>query len=274
MKPTPDLNGIVNASGFILQIALKNAVEESRGRHQFDIEAIEHPWKAGDQIGFIDLILGRGTMRVVCECKRSRDANWVFAVERGALDGSRARLHWTRFDKTRLFDGWFDFVLTRAAPESQFCMIRGGGENDSPLLERIASQLVTSIESLAAEETSLRLIGDTRDAHRVYIPVIVTTARLWLYRFATRDIEIATGEVTNAEYEEVQSILFRKALTAPSEPEPGGDVDEMPHRAFRRQSREQERTVLIVNAVSFVAQLDAWSEGIVERNSPLPSDWQ
>jgi hypothetical protein len=273
MKSGLGLEGIVNASGFMLQIGLRTAVEQSQSRHRFEVEAMEHPWKTAEQAGFIDLILGRSTVRLVCECKRSRDGNWVFAVERDAPEGDRVRFHWTRFGKNYLFGGWFNFGLSTTSHESQFCMIRGTGENDSPLLERIASKLLASVEALAVEETSLRLVGDTRDSYRIYVPVIITTARLWICRFRAEDIDLATGDVAKTEFEEVPLIRFRKALTPPAQPEPGGDADEMPYRAFRRVSREQERTVIIVNAASFVAQLDGWAEGVIRADSGRPPDW-
>jgi len=152
-------------------------------------------------------------------------------------------------------------------------MIRGSGENDSPLLERIASKLLVSVEALAAEETSLRLISDTRDPRRVYVPVIITTARLWVCRFNAEDIDLATGDVSGTEFQEVPLIRFKKALTPPRVPEPGRDVSEMPHRTFRRVSREQERTVLVMNAATFVAQLNTWSEGVTRNDTGLPADW-
>jgi len=257
----------------MLQIGLKNAVELTQSRHNFEVEAVEHPWKIGDQTGFIDLILGRNVVRLVCECKRSRDGNWIFAVERAAREGDHARLHWTRYGKSYVYGSCFNFGLKTKSYESQFCMIRGGGENDVPLLERIASKLLVSLEALASEETSLRLLGDPRDSHRIYIPMIVTTARLWACRFKPEDIELATGEVTNTDFEEVPFIRFRKALTPPTEPEPGGDIDEMPYRTFRRISREQERTVIVVNAASFVTHLEAWADGAIRTDSGRPPDW-
>lgn len=273
MKSRTDLAGVVNASGFMLQLALEHAVEDSSGFHKFEIEAREHPWKLGDEIGFIDLILGRTIVRLVCECKRSRDANWVFPVERDAAAVDRARLLWTRYGGQRLYDGWFDFDITSSWPESQFCMIRGGGENEISLLERIASRLIRSVEALAEEETSLRLPGDMRDSHRVYIPVIITTSHLWLSDYEPDKIDVLTGDVADVEFRETPVVLFRKALSRPANPEPG-DADEMPHRTFRRISREQERTVIVVNSGGFLELLKSWRGGVTRNDTRLPPDWQ
>jgi hypothetical protein len=273
MTNRPDLAGVVNASGFMLQLALEHAVEESANIHKFEIEAREHPWKLGDELGFIDLVVGRNTVRVVCECKRSRGGNWVFPVERDASPVDRARLLWTRFAPQRLYGGWFDFDLTSSLPAAQFCMVRGTGESDTSLLERVASRLIRSVEALADEETSLRLISDTRDRHRVYVPIVVTTSRLWLAAYEPDKIDLATGDVENVEFSETPAVLFRKALTRPSDPEPG-DADEMPYRAFRRVSREQERTVIVVRSDAFVELLKEWRDGVTRPDTPLPTDWQ
>src|SRR6266542_2122561 len=171
-----DLSGVVNASGFMLQLALENAVRSTERQHRFEIEAREHPWRRDDDGGFIDLILGRNSVRLVCECKRTRDGNWVFPVEESASPTERARLLWTESTGRGALRDWFNFRLQTPSPESSFCMIRGQGENDSPLLERLAGKLITSVEALADEELCFRRAGDTRDTRRVYVPVVITTA--------------------------------------------------------------------------------------------------
>jgi hypothetical protein len=273
MSDPSGLKSIVNASGFMLQLGLEHSVAESKHLHEFEVEAREHPWTLGSDSGFIDLILGRNTVRLVCECKRSRDGNWVFPIASGTGAVDRARLLWTRYGKNQLHGGWFDFALATTAPESQFCMVRGTGENDTPLLERIASRLVRSVEALAEEESTLRLLGDTRDAYRLYIPVVVTTAHLWLCEYAPSEIDLTTGELNEPQFTSAEVVLFRKALTRPSEPQPGR-ADEMPYRVFRRVSAEQERTVLVINSAAITGVLQHWRDGVTRNDTALPDDWR
>lgn len=63
----------------------------------WELHAQEHPWRAEDgREGFIDIIIRnrRENDRMVLECKRTRDADWVFLVpENGnANSGTRARM--------------------------------------------------------------------------------------------------------------------------------------------------------------------------------------
>jgi hypothetical protein len=256
----------------MLQLALEDAVRSTERRHRFEIEAREHPWKHEDESGFIDLILGRSTMRLVCECKRTRDANWVFAVEHDAADEQRARLLWTEVTARGPLSDWFNFLMETASPQSSFCMIRGQGENDSPLLERLAGKLMSSVEALADEELRLRVPGDTRDNRRVYVPIVVTTARLWVCRYDPGKIDIATGRVDEAAFEEVQTIRFKKALSSAGTVE-AEESQEMPYRRFRQVSRLQERTVFVVNSSAFVSLLESWRGNVVSESSGVPRAW-
>jgi hypothetical protein len=271
--PPADLTGIVNASGFMLQLALENAVVSTQAKHGFELEAREHPWHLAGETGFIDLILGRNVVRVVCECKRTRDANWVFAVEADAQDADRARLLWADVVDHRPLRDWFNFLMTTSSPESSFCMIRGQGENDSPLLERLAGKLMTSIEALADEELRLRQPGDTRDTRRVYVPLVVTTARLWVCRYEPEKIDLASGRLDDPRFEEVQVVRFKKALAAPSADELI-DPTEMPYKAFRRLSRQQERTVFVVTSSHLVSLLTEWRSSAVHEGSGMPRQWR
>src|SRR5256885_1457165 len=63
MNETKDLAGLVNASGFALQLAIAKAVEDSSSQHRFELEAHEHPWKTTEDRGFIDLIFGRSNVQ-------------------------------------------------------------------------------------------------------------------------------------------------------------------------------------------------------------------
>jgi len=265
MTSTEDLTKLVNAAGFGLQLALENAVDESSQQHNFEIEAREQPWRREGLAGFIDLVLGRSNLRLICECKRSRDADWVFLREEDRQNVDRVRLLWQKHDSGDLLGGWHDFHLTTTFHESAFCVVRGHGENDVPMLERIANKLILSVEALAAEESQLL---DDDDDIRVYVPIIVTTANLWVCRYAPQKIDLKTGLISDAAYERVDVLAFRKALT--TNVEKRRSTDEMAYRAFRRLSLEQDRTVLVINAASFISALLQWQPAMMRENYPAP----
>src|SRR5207248_1122711 len=178
----------------------------------------------------------RTVLRLVCECKRSRDANWIFLIERDCQTVDRACVHWTRFHERHSADsGWNDFALTTSSYESSFCIVRGKGENDTPLLERLARRVIFATEALAHEESDLVWRDDEHD-WRLYLPVIITTAKLWACRYAPERIELATGIVSDATFEEVSAIRFRKAFTTVHEAKS--------EASLRRLNEIQERSVL------------------------------
>jgi len=264
MNETKDLAGLVNASGFALQLAIEKAVEDSSSEHSFELEAHEHPWKTTEDRGFIDLIFGRSNVRLVCECKRPREGIWVFLREEDRSHVDRARLLWLNKAERGMTSGWHDFHLRTASPESAFCVIRGKGENDDPMLERTARRLILSVEALANEETA---VLDDDDDTRVYVPVILTTAELRVCRYDPLKIKLTSGTITDESYEKSEMISFRKAFTPTRTVE--RRTDEMAYRAFRRLSLEQERTVLVINATAFIQTLRAWTPTMIgDDHSP------
>jgi len=267
-----DLDSIVNSSGFMLQIAIEHAVENSSSRHEFNVHAREHPWRFDGDSGFIDLVLGRSSARLVCECKRSRGGAWVFLVEDDARDLDRGRLHWRKMAARRLASsGWHNFHFTTSAPESSFCIVRGHGENQRPMLETIAARLIVSTEALAAEEAPFLDTAEDGDNFRFYVPLLITTAELWICRYKPDSIALATGDAAGANYEQVPLVYFRKSLTTgPADYSLRGTERELPDRAFASMSREQERTVVVVSAEYLVDLLLRWETAVTRDARGFP----
>src|SRR5262249_25748498 len=93
MKPEEEFRKIVNASGFLFQLRVENEIETTQLDHRWTVLAREHPWQdvASDRNGYIDLVLGKANVRLVIECKRTRDADWIFLVPKGEGSGSLIR---------------------------------------------------------------------------------------------------------------------------------------------------------------------------------------
>src|SRR5262245_38131557 len=88
---------IANASGFLLQLALRDAARTTFDQHGWGVISDEYPWRDDTEECFIDLVLEKRDGRVVVECKRRRNAEWVFIVPEYAKEQtSRARLLWIR----------------------------------------------------------------------------------------------------------------------------------------------------------------------------------
>jgi len=238
------LTDVINSSGFLFQLRLEEEIKKSRPvspMGEWQQIAREHKWidTLDGKEGFIDIVLeSGGTTRLVIECKRVTDASWLFLVPSNEKESKRGQFLWTE-SKANTFD-WHDFNFNPSSLESAFCVVRGQGEKDTPLLERLSSLLLRSTESLANEE--LKITFNQERKIRFYLPVIVTNAKLYACRFNTSDINIDTGKLSESDFTEIPFIRFRKNLssTIRSESPFTSNLNEI--------NRQNERTVLIINA--------------------------
>lgn len=255
------LRNLINASGFLFQLRVEHEVRTITDRYRsvWTI-AREHRWvdpTSGTE-GFIDLVVEHGADRIVIECKRVQDGNWVFLIPDKRDQMSRAKLLWTHRQAQRKdLSGWDDFHVAPSSPESAFCTVRGQGERDVPMLERIAGILLRSTEQLASEEIALEKGSITGTAH-VYYPMIVTNASLHVCRFSPGDIDLLTGQLPGGEFESVPFIRFRKNLSTAS------SFQRMPSD-LKQANVEYERTVFVVNIAELANVLKEWEAGPFDR---------
>jgi len=237
------LRKLVNASGFLFQLRVEQEIRATQPSRRGDWEVVahEHRWieAAEGGEGFIDIILRSGFGRMIIECKRVMDASWVFLVPDQKNQTARSRLLWTvRNAEDQEIASWHDFYVLPISAESAFCAVRGQGEKDVPMLERIASHLLKSVESFASEELSYT----SRASHDpiIYFPVIVTNAALYVCHFDPLKVDLASGQLAEGDFKQVPYIRFRKTLSSNLLPrEPPRDVEQ--------SNQENERTVFIVN---------------------------
>jgi hypothetical protein len=242
--PNQDLLNLVNASGFLFQLRVEQEITSTQSKHGKAVLAREHPWAhpVTHDEGFIDLITTAGTNgKIIFECKRLRDAGWVFLIHPSATPTKSACILWRK----RLSDdmpatAWDDFSLKRQSLEAEFCVVRGQADTQVPMLERLCASLLASVEALANEEIAYpQEVGWA--GVRFYFPAIVTTAHLYICRADPAAIDLTSGELSNAIFEEVPYIRFTKSLptTLGSSRLPSN----VPQAA-----RESRRTVFVVNA--------------------------
>jgi hypothetical protein len=134
--------------------------------------------------------------------------------------------------------------MSAPSPEAQFCTVRGQSE-DNLFLERRGSILIQSVEALAEEELGL---GSSEGDKFLYVPVIVTAAKIWLCDFDPHSTNIESGELPSSgiKANEVPFIRFRKALR--------GRGPTSRAQSLEEAYVENERTVLVVQAKA-LAQL-------------------
>jgi len=249
------LRSHVNSSGFPLQIALANAVASTASRHGWKVRFQEHSWRhpTTGESGFIDLVLlnQHGTVVFVVECKRSKDANWIFLSDSEHTDNCKLTkcfvFHKNGPDTKRF--SWVDLSVEPATYESKFCVIRGSDSNLSTLVERVGSELVVSTESLSLEDKRLSL--DDRWRLHIYCNVIVTTATLHICPLDVHDISLKDGTIGDVHFREVPYIRFRKQLNTMY------DVPEVFKTSGDRDvAQAKESTVFIVNSMHLVDFLE------------------
>lgn len=278
---SPSFDEQVSGSGYPLQIAIGNLVEQgvTFGTDTWRVRFKEHAWteRDGNSSGFIDLVIENASAVVVfvVECKRFREANWLFLSSSGKRnETARARV-WSSVPdpsgsfvsasasdpmlvrRTPRHFGWAETNCGPRSPEVEFCVPRKEKPSDTQGLEKIASNLVTATEALAAEELPLLSMPGSPST-RVYIPLIVSTADLRVCEFDPATIPMSSGDVSGADYAQCALVRFRKQLST-KHPEVAAPLYDN-----ARMSRAKERTVFIVRAPEFERFL---AEFTIERPS-------
>lgn len=246
---TEKLSEIVNRSGFPLQIGLERQIRNSYEVHGWRNIYSEHSWKNnGDgNSGFIDLVLEDKyrTSVLIIETKRVLESSWIFLVDDPRQMQRRHAKSWLMRHRNAKFTYFApkELTLDPITPQSQYCVIDGQDPKSKPMLERIAADVVSSVEGFAEEERLLQLRD--RDVLRMYFGAIVTTAKLQVCQFDPENISIADGKISNSTFTEVPFLRFRKQLAShhdvPGFLAVGGHQD---------VSRAKENTVFIVNALA------------------------
>lgn len=259
------LKKLVDSSGFPLQWAVEHQVNATTSQHGWRVESKEHAWKHFhlDKSGFIDIVLSheRSIYKVVIECKRPRNGQWIFLVGSDPKQETRLRTRWIA-GPTPPLDGWYDFFIEPQSLESDVCIVRGQGENTPTMIERLSADLVDSIYALSQQEMQYRH-REGYNAAIIYIPIIVTVARLMACRLDPSKISLSDGMSTDPEFEEVSMMRFCKSLTTELPPE-AAPMD------LQAENRQKERSVLIVNALSLV---EALGKIALQKGRPQSLPW-
>ncbi len=93
------LLNIVNSSGFLFQMRIEHEISSQASTiGDWKVIAHEHRWDdiKEDTEKFIDIILESGNVRLVMECKRVIDANWIFPILQDRRNINRAKLLWSK----------------------------------------------------------------------------------------------------------------------------------------------------------------------------------
>jgi hypothetical protein len=258
MATDPDALRTASDSGFPFQIAVAQSIQQGEARHGWRVRHSEHAWlnRADGMSGFIDLVVHdqHDYARMVVECKRVRDTNWVFFNSTGTANARRHCKAWVTHYRGDTFGafGWHEMPLDPASPEAHFCAVRGQTTNDkNTFLERVAGALISSTEALALQERDYRPQGESM---RMYFNAVVTTASLKVVTFDPSHLSLHEGVLNDGVVHDVPFVRVRKQFSM--RPTQLTQEDWLRHDDpdYRR-----ENTVFVINAAhvnEFLEQFD------------------
>ncbi len=251
MKTAQD---VVNDLGYPLQLRIEQLIEESRQKHKWQVLAREHRWvnvETKDE-GYIDLILERPgwNLKLAVECKRII-GSWTFLLPK-VQPFQMSEVMALSVDHKTFKYLWSKFQIEPESYEASFCVMETGGKKDSRTLEKLAGELLLSLEYLAIEETELvksiysELPHPPYADRQIFLPIIVTTADLQTMRFNPLKVDIKDGKIIESTVEPIEFIRFKKNLAT------NISYEKPKMNTLRELNRENDRTVFIVKAEGFI----------------------
>jgi hypothetical protein len=272
------LQRTINDSGFPLQMGLKKLVEEDSRAVNWCVSLSEHPWQdpLSDDPRFVDLVLkGRkedNPLRLVIECKRARETEWLFLREPPISAHSENRLN----VRARIFavhgntsmDEWVDSPFVPGSPQADYCVVRKNKGRSDDLVEKPAAEIVRAVNALAMQEYHLYAGGNllpgrlVKPISRLFIPMIVTTARMYICEADFQKVDLETGEIAGAAIAPVNVVRFAKSFGT-------GDAKRAGRITIENFAQQTERSVVIVHASAFLDFLGHWDIGRDKSNQRI-----
>jgi len=246
-----ELRKLLNSSGFLFQLRIEGEIRrESRRWRNI---AVEHPCKDTEsgKEGFIDLLIGgNGYLRGIIECKRAINGQWIFLLP--SPEKKRVELFRSLWTNGIFRTGWHNFYAKPTSYEAAFCVVRGTGEGEKPLLERLASNLLLASDSLAEEEV---VFDGDYPGPKIYIPIIVTNALLFLCEFSENQVSIKDGRLPENEgaFSPIPFVRFKKSMGVRLPP--GAQYSNL-----QQKHAAKERTVFAVNSEHLIEFLEGFVE--------------
>lgn len=248
----PDLPRLaqVNETGFPLQLTVEAALRDTyRNGRGWDVIATEFPINDG----FVDLVIRRGQLVALLECKRPLDDDWIFLVRGDPPTQTKCCLL-EIFEQARENSGrnpvrCAALTFQPESFEAEFCCLPR--KRPLRMLEDAARTLVLAAHSIAGLP-SMDHEGDTWEP---FVPIIVTTARLVVCGVSARPAGLDSGLLESASFQEVPFVRFRKSLVQYAA-DPGRDQEE--RVALEKWKEDRERTVFVVRAHKILDLLNSF----------------
>ena len=272
------LQKTINDSGFPLQMGLKLLVQSDPRAMRWRVSLSEHPWQdpLSDDPSFVDLVI-RGTkeddpLRLVIECKRARDTEWLFLrdppVSADQNDQLTVRARIFAHHGNTLMNHWEDSPFVPGSPQADYCVVRKNKGRSDDLVEKTAAEIVRAVDALAMQEFQLHSRGNLSHVRmltpisRLFIPMIVTTAKMYICEANYQNVDLETGEISGATIRPVDVVRFAKSFST-------GDAKRAGDVTIEKFAQQTERSVVIVQASAFLDFLDHLDIGRDKSNARI-----
>jgi len=238
--PNAPFRAAVNKGGYPFQLAVEDRIRHLPPPNNWQFVSHEIP----HENGYLDIIAHRGAIVAMIECKRFLKQDWIFLVPQGASDNEvRLRVNVSHNGPDEHY-GLEDVSMPLGSFEASFCEIHGDRGNLT--IERLAGDLTRAVVSIASTPGRAAL-----SAIEVFLPILVTTARLPVCLYDPSQLDVADGNVNpDATFREVNMIRFRKTLSGLRNRRPAESL------LIRDMIQAEEETVLVCNG-SHIARMMA-----------------
>jgi hypothetical protein len=263
----------LNEQGYIFQEACKYALEKNEQRIGWEVRAYEYPVSLVGQDTRVDIVLRSKTqsspeLYALVECKRADPSYiyWVFGTPHfgDALCSTLGlECRETRSDQpyqvNRLLERLhFQFVTDSAINWQEAKRGSGGRTSTSQNIENAFIQVLKGIGGFAQEHLDQRI--KSRALFKTFfIPVVVTTAKLYTAYYETKNIDLSTGRISKDKVlfgpqgqpaEEDPWVLVDYGVGENVAPEP---IPESYHGVDPAELQKHKiRSIFVVNAKSLV----------------------
>jgi hypothetical protein len=243
---------IIDNSGYPLQIHIKELIA-SQQHCGWRVVSDEHRWVNAETNaeGYIDLILENHNrdLKLVVECKRIT-GTWTFLLPTTRANPNRNTKALVYEPQTSKFL-WEETQFDPVSLDAKYCVMEVQGKKDDRTLEKIAGELLLSLEYLAIQEAQLiaeRYQGlKFPNISMLYLPVIVTTAGLQTAVFDPSDFDLKAGKITGSiSPTPVNFIRFRKNLAT------NINYDRRALHTLQDLNIEYDRTIFVVQVESLL----------------------
>lgn len=200
----------LNEHGFLFQEKCAEVLKASGNDTKWTVHVQEYPVSVGDKDSRVDIVMREHKdkfrqLYAIVECKRVNlnRGCWLFGAPLGrdsqpfllSLDGGYAKngnyyIHYSQFKLhfdeivSHLIDNWWLDIQTNGNPKS----------SPNPI-EDAFRQVCLGVSGIA-QEMELQCRKDPQDIKASFIPVVITTAPLYVARYEADKVDLASGRIS------------------------------------------------------------------------------